>query len=66
MEIPQIKLQKDEKPVVETTEHVINVHTALLNALVEVLMEKGIITEDELVMKAATSGSKPIHHEEEK
>jgi hypothetical protein len=64
MEIPQIKLQKDEKPVVETTEHVVNVHTALLNALVEILMEKNIITEDELVLKAIKVGSKPLHEEE--
>lgn len=64
MEIPQIKIKKDEKPAVETTDHVINVHTALLNALVELLVEKDIITEDELVLKAAKSGSKPIHEEE--
>ena len=61
VDIPRITLdKKDDKSSVDSPDQVMNVHTVLLNALVEVLVDKGIISEEELVMKASTDGSKKL------
>ena len=61
MEVPKITLDKKDSPsAVETTEQAVNVHTVMLNSLIDLLTEKGVINQDELVMKTMTSGVKPL------